>query len=167
MPPTPSYDLSKWRGTIPLLQSMTPMNNCSQAPQTLATRQAADAYLDSWNTQGMDWDAWMEEVEHELLRELGLAVMMSDAEGRVSWPRVHASCDYRSALRFEDVVEVEMTVQQLGTSSVHYEFRFRCQGREIADGKVVAVCCRFAPDGTPKSMPIPEWIVEKLNEEKS
>ncbi len=63
MLPTPSYDLSYWRGTIPLLQSMTPMNNCSQAPQTLATRQAADAYLDSWNTQGMDWDAWMEEVE--------------------------------------------------------------------------------------------------------
>jgi selenocysteine lyase/cysteine desulfurase len=42
---------------------MTPMNNCSQAPQTLATRQAADGYLDSWNSQGMDWDAWMEEVE--------------------------------------------------------------------------------------------------------
>jgi len=42
---------------------MTPMNNCSQAPQTLATRQAADGYLDSWNAQGMDWDAWMEEVE--------------------------------------------------------------------------------------------------------
>ncbi len=63
MPPTPSYDLSYWRGTIPLLQSMTPMNNCSQAPQTLATRQAADAYLDSWNTQGMDWDACKEEVE--------------------------------------------------------------------------------------------------------
>ncbi len=63
MPPSPSYDLSHWRSTIPLLQSMTPMNNCSQAPQTLATRQAADGYLDSWNTQGMDWDAWMEEVE--------------------------------------------------------------------------------------------------------
>jgi len=46
---------------------MTPMNNCSQAPQTLATRQAADGYLDSWNAQGMDWDAWMEEVE--LLRK--------------------------------------------------------------------------------------------------
>lgn len=63
MPFSPPYDLTHWRGTIPLLQSMTPMNNCSQAPQTTATRQAADGYLDSWNTQGMDWDAWMEEVE--------------------------------------------------------------------------------------------------------
>jgi selenocysteine lyase/cysteine desulfurase len=39
------------------------MNNCSQAPQTVATRAAADAYLESWNRDGMDWDRWMEEVE--------------------------------------------------------------------------------------------------------
>ncbi|AHG88078.1 aminotransferase class V [Gemmatirosa kalamazoonensis] len=38
------------------------MNNCSQAPQTLATRAAAERYLDSWAGRGMDWDAWMEEV---------------------------------------------------------------------------------------------------------
>ena len=38
------------------------MNNCSQAPQTDATRAAAVRYLDSWNARGMDWDAWMEEV---------------------------------------------------------------------------------------------------------
>jgi DNA-directed RNA polymerase specialized sigma24 family protein len=39
------------------------MNNCSQAPQTDATRAAADAYLDSWGRDGMDWDAWVAEVE--------------------------------------------------------------------------------------------------------
>ncbi len=38
------------------------MNNCSQAPQTDATRAAAERYLDSWNRSGMDWDAWMAEV---------------------------------------------------------------------------------------------------------
>jgi selenocysteine lyase/cysteine desulfurase len=39
------------------------MNNCSQAPQTDATRAAAERYLESWNRSGMDWDAWVEEVE--------------------------------------------------------------------------------------------------------
>lgn len=39
------------------------MNHCSQAPQTRATRAAALRYLDSWNTEGMDWDAWMDEIE--------------------------------------------------------------------------------------------------------
>ncbi len=58
----PDYDLEAWRRRIPLLASCIPMNNCSQAPQTDATRAAAVRYLDSWNTAGMDWDAWMAEV---------------------------------------------------------------------------------------------------------
>ena len=39
------------------------MNNCSQAPQTDATRAAATAYLDSWGRDGMDWEGWVTEVE--------------------------------------------------------------------------------------------------------
>ena len=38
------------------------MNNCSQAPQTVATRAAADLYLQSWNESGMDWDEWIIQV---------------------------------------------------------------------------------------------------------
>lgn len=59
---TPSYDLAAWRRRIPLLATCIPMNNCSQAPQTDATRAAAERYLASWNGAGMDWDAWMMEV---------------------------------------------------------------------------------------------------------
>ena len=59
----PGYDLDAWRARIPLLRTFIPMNNCSQAPQTDLTRAAADRYLDSWNATGMDWDAWMEEVQ--------------------------------------------------------------------------------------------------------
>jgi selenocysteine lyase/cysteine desulfurase len=58
----PSYDIEAWRRRIPILGSMIPMNNCSQAPQLDVTRQAAEAYLDSWNHAGMDWDAWMSEA---------------------------------------------------------------------------------------------------------
>ena len=58
----PSYDLAQWRRRIPLLGACIPMNNCSQAPQTDATRAAAERYLESWNVSGMDWDAWMSEV---------------------------------------------------------------------------------------------------------
>lgn len=58
----PSYDIRAWRRRIPILGSMIPMNNCSQAPQLDVTREAAEAYLDSWNRAGMDWDAWMAET---------------------------------------------------------------------------------------------------------
>src|SRR3954470_16370619 len=59
---SPSYDIDAWRRRIPLLRSLIPMNNCSQSPQTDHTRAAAERYLDSWMTSGMDWDSWMEEV---------------------------------------------------------------------------------------------------------
>ncbi|HVT40274.1 MAG TPA: aminotransferase class V-fold PLP-dependent enzyme [Gemmatimonadaceae bacterium] len=61
---SPAYDLVAWRQRIPLIatRGLVPMNNCSQAPQTDLTRAAAERYLDSWNSSGMDWDAWMEEV---------------------------------------------------------------------------------------------------------
>lgn len=59
----PAYDLSAWRRRIPLLNSATPLNNCSHAPQFDSVRAAADAYLESWNRDGMDWDAWIAEVE--------------------------------------------------------------------------------------------------------
>ena len=61
--PQPPYDLDALRSRIPLLERSIPMNHCSQAPQTEATRAAAMRYLDSWNTEGMDWDAWIAEVE--------------------------------------------------------------------------------------------------------
>jgi selenocysteine lyase/cysteine desulfurase len=61
--PTALFDLAAYRRRIPLLRTTIPLNNCSQAPQSDATRAAALAYLDSWDTVGMDWDAWMAEVD--------------------------------------------------------------------------------------------------------
>ena len=62
-PSTPGYDIAAFRRQIPLLESVIPMNNCSQAPQTTGTRAAAERYLESWNRHGMDWDAWIGEVQ--------------------------------------------------------------------------------------------------------
>ncbi|HEY2849433.1 MAG TPA: aminotransferase class V-fold PLP-dependent enzyme [Gemmatimonadaceae bacterium] len=59
----PAYNIDAWRRRIPLLAQCIPMNNCSQAPQVDSTRAAAERYLDSWNRAGMDWDAWMSEVQ--------------------------------------------------------------------------------------------------------
>ncbi len=63
-PASPTYDLAAWRKRIPIIAAgaLVPMNNCSQAPQTDATRAAAERYLESWNSSGMDWEAWMTEV---------------------------------------------------------------------------------------------------------
>ena len=39
----PAYDIAAWRRSIPLLGSLIPMNNCSQAPQTDRTRAGSDS----------------------------------------------------------------------------------------------------------------------------
>jgi acyl-CoA thioester hydrolase len=104
---------------------------------------------------------YMEEVEHAFLRSLGLSVVLEDAEGVLSWPRVSAHCDYQGAVRFEDVLDVELTVERVGEKSVTYHFVFRHGEQQVALGRLTAVCCRLR-DGAPRSVPIPVEIAAKL-----
>lgn len=105
---------------------------------------------------------YMEEVEHEFLRSLGLSVSLTDTEGAISWPRVAASCEYQAAVRFEDVLDVELQIDRLGTKSVRYGLRFTHQGRAVAHGHLTAVCCRMHVDRPPESIEIPDWFAARL-----
>jgi acyl-CoA thioester hydrolase len=106
---------------------------------------------------------YMEQAEHELLRHLGLSVMSADEQGPITFPRVGTRCDYQRAVKFEDVLTIEVSIVRLGQKSITYEFNFTQDGRPIATGQITTVCCRFAPDGTPISIPIPTWMTEKLS----
>jgi 4-hydroxybenzoyl-CoA thioesterase/acyl-CoA thioester hydrolase len=103
----------------------------------------------------------MEQAEHELLRSVGLSVVMHDDEGKISWPRVKATCDFQAAARFEDVLEIEVEIARIGERSVTYQHTFRRGEQTLAAGQVTAVCCRLH-DGVPEAMPIPDTIVAKL-----
>lgn len=105
---------------------------------------------------------WMEQAEHELLRHLGLSVHMADEHGTLSFPRVATRCDYQRAVKFEDVLDIEVTIVRLGKKSVTYECTFSQNGRPVASGQTTTVCCRFQADGTPKSIDIPAEIADKL-----
>ncbi len=122
---------------------------------------------------------YMEEVEHEFLRSLGTSVIMPleastppqinspddvehTAKGMISWPRVAAECQYCGAARFEEPLEIELRVTQLGTSSVTYGFRFRTGGREIAAGSLTSVCCKILAGHPPQPIPIPEPLRKQL-----
>ncbi len=98
----PAYDLASVREQIPLLASMIPFNNCSQAPLSSVTRAAAERFLESWNTRGMDWDAWMEEVE---LGRRAFAAMINahPQEVAVLSSVSHAASAVATAIRFDGV----------------------------------------------------------------
>ena len=105
----------------------------------------------------------MESVEHEFLRHLSLSVLADDGTGPVSWPRVNAQCDFRSAARFEDVLTVSLTLARLGEKSITYQFDIRRDDQSIAEGRITAVCCRLSTGTAPmQAIAIPAEIAEKL-----
>lgn len=107
---------------------------------------------------------YMEQVEHAFLRSLGLSVI-SDIDGeRVSWPRVAASCTFVRPVRFEDVMEVHLTVKEKRDKSVTYAFHFEHDGQEIARGEMTSVCCRIEPGGTPRAISMPARFDEQIEQ---
>lgn len=102
--------------------------------------------------------AYMEDAEHEVWRELGVSVVVPEGDGNISWPRVSCQCDYTGTVRFEDVLEIEVALARLGQKSVTFQFKFQHAGRQIAQGSMTAVCCRFRPGQPPESLPIPAPI---------
>jgi 4-hydroxybenzoyl-CoA thioesterase/acyl-CoA thioester hydrolase len=106
----------------------------------------------------------METAEHEMLRSLGVSVLphTGDESSALTWPRVAASCDYRAAARFEDLLAIEVRVGRVGNSSVRYEFAFTRDAVAIADGSLTAVCCRLCPGGPLEKVAIPDDVRVRL-----
>ncbi|MFO0809787.1 MAG: thioesterase family protein [Gemmataceae bacterium] len=104
---------------------------------------------------------YMEFAEQAFLRSIGLSVAWQDEGQRFGFPRVSATCDYQRPARFEDVLEIALTVERVGDKSVTYSFDFTCGGQRIARGKLSAVCCRKTSTGM-ESMSIPDAVREKL-----
>lgn len=106
---------------------------------------------------------YMEETEHAFLRSLGFSVLMQDATGRHSWPRVSVGCEYSGAVKFDDLLDVELSLDRLGEKSASYRFRMTHNGRPVAEGRSVAVYCLLSDAGPPRSAPIPAPMVERLS----
>jgi 4-hydroxybenzoyl-CoA thioesterase/acyl-CoA thioester hydrolase len=105
---------------------------------------------------------FMEQAEHELLRSRGVSVLMQDDCGKISWPRVAAKCEFHSAARFEDILQIEVSIARLGEKSITYAFRFRLDENDVASGEITAVCCRMTDQSPPEPIRIPQWFRDKL-----
>jgi YbgC/YbaW family acyl-CoA thioester hydrolase len=106
---------------------------------------------------------YMEYAEAAFLRARGLTVAWRDAAGgRLGLPRVAAACDYVAPARFEDVLDIDVTLARVGSKSVTYEFVFSRDGAVLARGRVSAVCCRTGPDGALTSVAIPPEVRARL-----
>jgi acyl-CoA thioester hydrolase len=99
---------------------------------------------------------FMEAAETEYLRARGLTVSFRQDGTRVGFPRVSAACDYLKPARFEDVLDVLVTLERVGTKSVSYRFDFSRDGEAIAVGRITCVYCVEIPEHGLASQEIPE-----------
>jgi acyl-CoA thioester hydrolase len=105
---------------------------------------------------------YMEEAEHALLRHVGLRVETQHEGAILSWPRVSARCDYESSARFDDLLDIRVTVGRIGEKSITYLFHITNNDQVVAHGEMTAVCCKIAAGSPLSSVPIPVPIADAL-----
>jgi acyl-CoA thioesterase FadM len=108
----------------------------------------------------------METVEHAFWRSLGTSVVMTQYSPPLGLPRVHASCDYRRPLRFEDQFELHLLVREKKARSVHFEIRFHRidpgPAELVAVGKLTVVCVEKTKEGQLKAVAFPPEIAVQI-----
>ena len=109
------------------------------------------------------YNIWMEDCEHAFLRSLGTSVHGQDAEGQRLFPRVHAEADYRAPLRFEDEVDITLTIQEQRRKVLVYAFTFTrgCDTERCAQGSTTVVFAR-AVQGVLTSAPLPDDLLAAM-----
>ncbi len=105
---------------------------------------------------------YMEQAEHAFLRSVGLGVICEIDGQKTSWPRVNAECNYRNAIRFEDMIDIHVSVRRIGSKSMTYGFEFFRGQTLVAEGLLTTVCCLFEHGSSPQSVPIPAQFVEAV-----
>ena len=99
----------------------------------------------------------------DYLRNLGLMDVVR--AGRASNLVAHASADFRSPARFDDVLVVAARVAEIGKTSFSFRFRVthKAEGRLVAEGKSVHV---VVEERTLRPVPVPADFRKRVSEQE-
>ena len=98
---------------------------------------------------------YFEAAEIEFFRATGVL----HSHPGVSFPRVHVECDYRTAIRYDDLAVFEVSVGKIGSRSIQLKFKVLVNGVEAAAGVVVVAAMDRE---TEKGVALPQSVREKL-----
>lgn len=112
---------------------------------------------------------FMETAEHEFLRAAGAPEVHFEHQGRdLGWPRLAASCEYRSPARLGDVLDIRVRVKRKGWRAMTYAVEFKVGDRRVAEGEISSICCDLGKDrgkdARLKPVPIPPFLAENIEE---
>lgn len=108
---------------------------------------------------------FMEAAETEFLRSRGMSVSWKEGGGRFGFPRVSVACDFVKPLFFEDILDIDVQIEKIGTKSVSYLFNFTRDGQAIAVGRITSVFCRETPEQSIESLDISPDMRARLQNE--
>ena len=92
---------------------------------------------------------YFEAAEFEYLRACGTTYEDFPEYG---FPRVHVECDYSSATKCDDLLNIGVGIAQMGHSSFTYSFAATITSRSVAEGSITVVCVSKAT-GKPVELP--------------
>ena len=110
---------------------------------------------------------WMENVEHEFFRSMGLSIHTKLDGQHIGWPRLESTCKFKRPLKFEEIVIIDLSIEEITQKTVTYKFEFKKEldgeTLRVAQGRMTTVCATVEPStGKLAAIPIPELIRNKL-----
>jgi acyl-CoA thioester hydrolase len=103
---------------------------------------------------------YMEEAEHALWRAAGMSIARAGEE--TGWPRVSASFDFRSPLRFEDEFEVILKMAAVNKRTLQYACTIRRGDTTIGTGTMTTACVTKSSGGAMRAVELPLDVVARL-----
>jgi len=94
---------------------------------------------------------YFESARSALLRSRGLPWREVTAQHDVQFPVIEVSCRYRRPARYEDLLDIDITIAELGYVRVRFEYQIRCAGELLVDGHTMHACVDAA--GRPRRIP--------------
>ncbi|BAQ09305.1 4-hydroxybenzoyl-coa thioesterase [Bacillus sp. OxB-1] len=104
---------------------------------------------------------WMDEASHEFFEEIGYPTLELMETEQVAIPLLESKCKFNTPLRFNDDVVVKTEVAELQNRIFKLSHRFYRGETFIAEGYTLRAWTSFEGE-TPKAVPIPEDVREKL-----
>ena len=103
---------------------------------------------------------FFEIAETELFRSVGMPYGKVFEELDIWLPRVQFHIDYRSPVKLDDLVDVEIWISRIGRSSIRFELSMKNQDGGLAAEAYLVIVAISRQDG--RSVEVPALLVQAL-----
>lgn len=139
------------RAYFPILKQQAQLASCSQSALSVQVLGAVQAYLESWQTRGMDWAGWMQAVQ-EAKAQFAHLIGANPQDIAVAGSVADATSAVASALHFEQGKEVVVVGESDFPSQGHVWLAQEPRGARVrfaaaqADRCITPTCLEAAMD---------------------